>query len=126
MNLFLDDFRLPIECATYMWMRQADCRIYHEKWNIIRSYGDFVRFITNNGLPNRISFDYDLSDVPELKMTLPYEDWYNIDDDRVYTGDDCAKWLINYCEVNNKKLPECIVHSSNPDGVELIKKTLSL
>ena len=48
-RLFLDDWRIPRDCATYMWQRKVDCRIFHEEWDVVRSYGQFVAWI---GLPN--------------------------------------------------------------------------
>lgn len=125
-RLFLDDWRIPRDCATYMWQRKVNCTIFHEDWDIVRSYGQFIKWIETNGVPNLVAFDYDLADVEELKEELPIEEWFSLDKNRVWTGLDCAKYLLNYCKENNKKFPDYIIHSVNPDGVEKIKKLLSI
>lgn len=122
--LFLDDYRLPIECASYMYQRGVDCRIYHKEWVVVRSYGAFVEYINECGLPQFISFDHDLADVDELKEGLPFDQWFNSDANREYTGMDCAKFLVDYCMDNGLKLPEFAVHSANPAGYENIKGLL--
>lgn len=125
-NLFLDDWRYPIDCAKYMYRFGVDCKIYHEKWVIVRSYGDFIRQINLNGLPNIISFDYDLADVDELRESLNIEDWFNLKENIEYNGFDCAKFLISYCIKNNLNLPKCFIHSSNVEGSKKIKNILSI
>ena len=119
--LFLDDYRMPIDCASYMHRKHVDCTIYHKDWNIVRSYLQFVNWIKENGLPNIISFDYDLADVEELKEDLPIEEWFDLDSNKEYTGMDCAKWLVNYCLDNNQPLPGYLIHSVNPTGAENIE-----
>jgi hypothetical protein len=123
--LFLDDWRMPIDCAKYMFYRNVDCKIYHQEWDIVRSYGDFVKWITENGLPNLISFDHDLADVEELKEELSIYDWFDIDKNREYTGVDCARWLTNYCLDNSLKLPSFVIHSANPEGSKNIESVLN-
>lgn len=107
-RLFLDDERMPLDCINYMQNR-IDCSIYQKTWIIVRCYDDFVYYITENGLPDIISFDHDLAD---FKI------------DREYTGKDCANWLINYCIENNKILPDYVVHSANTHGIINIKSIL--
>ena len=63
-----------------------------------------------------ISFDHDLADVVELKEELPIEQWFDLENNKEYTGMDCAKWLVNYCLDNNKPLSKYAVHSANPAG----------
>lgn len=122
--LFLDDYRIPLNCATYMHYK-TDCKVYHEKWNIVRSYKQFVEFIEANGLPDIISFDHDLADVVELKEELDPNEWFNFSENREYTGLDCAKWLIDYCIKHKKDLPKYIVHSANPIGAKRISDLLN-
>ena len=116
-RLFLDDWRIPRDCATYMWQR-TDCRIYHEEWDIVRSYGQFVEWIEKNGVPDLVKFDYDLADVDELKEELPIEEWFNLDENRVYTGLDCVEFLLDFCNKNDFKFTEYVIHSVNTDGCE--------
>ena len=124
-RLFLDDWRIPRDCATYMWQRKVNCTIFHEEWDIVRSYRQFINWIETNGIPNLVSFDYDLADVDELKEELDIEEWFNLDENRVWNGLDCAKYLLNYCKEENIKFPEYIIHSANPDGVEEIKNLIT-
>ncbi len=125
-RLFLDDWRIPQDCAQYMWQRKVDCTIFHENWDIVRSFGQFKNWIIKNGIPNIVSFDYDLADVEELKEELNIEEWFNLNENKVYTGLDCAKFLLNYCNDNKLNFPDYIIHSVNPDGTEEIKKLLAV
>lgn len=71
----------------------------------LRSYVEFVAYVTQFGLPDFISFDHDLG-LEE-------------------SGFDCAKWLVNYCLNNRKKLPDFTVHSQNPVGKQNIESLLN-
>jgi len=71
----------------------------------VRSYAEFVTYIETNSLPDFISFDHDLG-LQE-------------------NGFDCAKWLVNYCLDNNKKLPDFTIHSQNPVGKKNIESLLN-
>lgn len=124
-RLFLDDYRDPIHCAEYMYRRGVDCRIYHERWDIVRSYGQFVDYIKNNGVPEMIGFDHDLADTTQLLDELPIDQYRNIAENREYTGLDCAKFIVEYCLENKLPLPICIVHSMNPIGRENIESYIN-
>ena len=104
-----------------MGYRVSDLNIYHEEWDIVRSHGQFVKWIEKNGLPDLISFDHDLGMVQEWKII---DEWFDIDNNREYTGMDSAKWLVDYCIDNDLKLPDFIVHSANPSGYENINGLL--
>lgn len=95
-NLFLDDLRSTYD-AFNMTLRIT---YISDQWVIVRSYDEFVSYITKNGLPGRISFDHDLGEGK--------------------TGHDCAHWLIEYCLDRNLTLPEWRVHSMNPVGKDNI------
>lgn len=123
-NLFLDDSRIPLDCATYMHRFGTDCKIYHEDWIIARSYKQFCDMISEKGLPEKVAFDHDLGDVPELKETLAPDEYYDFENNKEYTGMDAAKWLVNYCIDNNVSLPQYIVHSANPAGRDNIQSLL--
>lgn len=105
--LFLDDIRNPTDCLLYMQAKIQDIEIYHKEWQIVRSYDEFVAWIETNGLPDFISFDHDLG--------LPEEQTEELN------GMSCAKWLVNYCLDNDLKLPDFVVHSSNPAGARNIE-----
>lgn len=123
-RLFLDDERFPNDAYTFAYNFGIDISIYKKDWIVIRSYGQFVNWIKENGLPEMISFDHDLADVPELRENLEIEEWFDLEGNREYTGKDCANWLINYCLDNNLKLPICYSHSMNTCGRENIKGLL--
>ena len=116
-RLFVDDWRTPELCANFMHRRGVNNSEYREHWNVIKTYGEFVRWITNNGLPDVISFDYDMADTAEIFDDYETEDYFNVDEVRYYTGMDMAIWLKQYCIDNDKKLPVCYVHSSNYGGM---------
>lgn len=70
----------------------------------VHNYEEFVRYISEKGLPDFISFDHDLGEGK--------------------SGYDCAKFLVKYCMNNQSKLPEFTVHSQNPVGKENIERLL--
>lgn len=88
-KLYLDDVRNP---------KTSD-------WEIVRNYDDFVKYITENALPDEISFDHDLGEQTK-------------------TGYDCAKWLCEYCWTNGLPVPDWNVHSANPVGRDNIIQIL--
>ena len=55
-NLFLDDIRIPEDVR---WMYNLNEQYINSDWGMVRSYDEFVEFITKNGLPDETSFDYD-------------------------------------------------------------------
>lgn len=124
-RLFLDDWRIPRDCATYMWQRKTDCRDYHEDWTVARSFGQFARYIDSIGIPDLVSLDYDLADVEELKESLGIEEWFSLAENREYNGTDCLAHLISRCRKEGKPLPKIYIHSANPDGSDEMKKMIS-
>ena len=107
-KLYLDDLRTPTT----------------EGWTIVRSYQEFVDWITKNGLPDIISFDHDLADV-HYKHTdvLAWQEYYD-QKNREMTGYDCAKWLCEYCWTNGVPIPRWNVHSANTVGRDNIESLL--
>lgn len=95
--LFLDDERMPGD-VTWVSLPSAVYRI-------VRSYDEFVDYITKNGVPSFVTFDHDLADQH-------YNGNYN--DER--TGYDCAKFLVDFCADNGVKFPDYQIHSMNPIG----------
>lgn len=107
--LWLDDYRNPYEWMPYIKM--AYPRMVKEPCAItwVKSYNEFVEYITNYGLPDAIGFDHDLADEgPNEK-----------------TGYDAAKFLVEYCLENNVDLPEFDSQSTNPAGRENIINLLN-
>jgi hypothetical protein len=109
-NLYLDDFRDPIDSSYYL----NNPTYTTLKWDVVRNYNAFIAIVLEKGIPDVVSFDHDLADE-HYEHELPY-DHYN-----EKTGYDCAKWLINYCIDNKKELPTALIHSMNPVGSQNIK-----
>ncbi len=105
-NLFLDDERVPYSPNGEM----KDAFNYTENldyinldWVIVRSYDQFIEYISLNGLPQLLSLDHDIAD-----FTYGYEK----------TGYDCVKWLCEYCIDNDVKFPNHLIHTGNIIGGE--------
>ncbi len=115
-SLFLDDERIPF---NVYWINLPSV-----EWTIVRNYNDFVKTITNKGLPIRVSFDHDLSfehypfnaDDPKHINEIPYDIYEE------KTGFHCAKWLVDYCQNKGLSFPEYYVHSMNIIGRENITR----
>lgn len=107
--LWLDDFRNPYEWIPYIKMTYP--RMVKEPHVVIwvKSYNEFVEYITNYGLPDAIGFDHDLADESPNEKT----------------GYDAAKFLVEYCLENNADLPEFESQSTNPAGRENILNLLN-
>jgi hypothetical protein len=88
-----------------------DVRPAPEGWELVKSYGEFVDWVTANGVPDVVSFDHDLApehydpnwDDPDRKINYPAM--------KEPTGYDCAKYLV---KVGFPKLVR--VHSWNVAG----------
>ena len=106
--IWLDDERDPFENEG-KWLEFAPIIADEIIW--IKNYGGFIGWITENGLPDGIAFDHDLSDVEEW-----VDDWFDVENNGEYTGMDCAKWLVDYCIDNDKPLPLFSSQSANPCG----------
>src|SRR5574343_2080973 len=95
-KLFIDDERFP--------PRQ------HKDADIVRSYVDFLAYITRNGCPRFISFDHDLGE-------------------NSLSGMDIAKYMVERdLDCGGKFIPEGFsytVHSMNPIGASNIDCLLS-
>lgn len=106
-KLFLDDYRIPLNAYSY-----TKNQIYLLDWDLVINYNEFIKYITNNGIPDVISFDHDLGD--EHYNNNPNIDYSQF---KEKTGYDCAKWLIDYCLDNDLEFPKQIyIHSMNPHG----------
>lgn len=71
---------------------------YNVKFDWVKNIEEFASYIQQNGMPEFISFDRDLT----VDKNNPLPD-----------GLDCIKWLKQYCTENNLKMPKCFVHSAN-------------
>lgn len=108
-NLFLDDYRIPVEAHHYTLNK-----VYLTyDWVVVENYNEFVDYVSKNGMPRCVSFDHDLADVHYNQQENPdYSD-----NSTEKTGYHCAKWLIEYAIDNNIDIPEEIyIHSMNTVG----------
>lgn len=113
--LWLDDVRNPADDKWRAYFPIAQpCDVH---W--VKSYNQFVNWITENGLPDAVCFDHDLADIAYNPMTQRESFAYH-----ETTGYDCAKWLVEYCMDNELPLPEYAVQSANPTGAENIRMYL--
>jgi len=124
-NLFLDDQRSP---KNVTWVNLPPVQ-----WVVVRNYTEFVKTITENGLPERISFDHDLAEQHYSLVGRTIEEYRQLESTFTEkTGYDCAKWLVRYCALNKLPIPHYTVHSMNPIGknniislLESYKKSLT-
>lgn len=122
--LWLDDYRDPIKNNGEWLVFSPIPQPFVTVW--VKSYHEFVVWIVTNGLPDAICFDRDLG-IPnhfsrvsdgmskrqsrKLKLTEK-------------TGYDCAKWLIQYCDLFDSPIPAYNIQSANPVGKANIKALL--
>lgn len=127
MKIFLDDYRFPQDCLSYMHTRIGTLNpIYGEgEWYIVRNYPEFVKAIKRfKGEITHVSFDHDLADghyhknMQEGVINYASEDFSS--DDYNKTGYHAAKFLKEVYQTNNLALPTMFVHSMNPVGTENI------
>lgn len=120
--LWLDDYRDPFDKKIDWMVFSPIGRNVNVIW--VKTYDEFVNYITNHGLPDGISFDHDLADEHYRESMYDkdghYSNYYNDGTFKEKTGYDCAKWLTNYCLQNNIQIPTYGVHSANPIGKQNI------
>lgn len=80
------------------------------EFDIVRTYDDFVHYITENGLPEFISFDNDLG-LDKNEEVAP-------------DGYAAAKWLVYESGLDLRKL-KFHVHSANPVAAKQIEGLLT-
>lgn len=112
--LWLDDIRNPLEGDWLVFSPLT--RPYDVFW--VKSYLEFIDWVNTNGLPDGVCFDHDLADNTTLI------DWSDLNNEEK-TGYDVAKWLVDYCVDNNKKLPLFNIQSANRVGSENIRAYLN-
>lgn len=125
--LWLDDTRDPhtelSDGSTWLVFSPIE-QPYDVVW--VKSYIEFIEWITKYGLPDAICFDHDLGMPVALdaraKGMSKRQSRKLKQEER--TGMDCAKWLVDYCIYNNKKLPLYNIQSANSVGKENIDSLL--
>lgn len=98
--LWLDDERDPVDERWHGYFPVVGPNVV---W--LKTYGAFVDWITDHGLPAAICFDHDLGENE--------------------SGFDAAKWLIEYCLTHEQPLPKWSIQSANPIGRENIASLLT-
>jgi len=122
--LWLDDIRDPMEGQ---WLVFSPITLVDIEVHWVKSYTEFTYWIIENGLPDAICFDHDLGIPTQLQLRdkgFSKRKSRRICKALEKTGYDCAKWLVNYCMIQNKKLPLYNIQSANPIGKENIDKLL--
>jgi hypothetical protein len=108
-KLFLDDERFP---RNVTWVRLPSYNDWD--WVIVRNYDDFVKTITEKGMPEFIAFDHDLADEHYFEGVVGSPPKYNTYKEK--TGYEAAKWLRSYCDEMDIPMPAYTVHSMNSVG----------
>ena len=102
--LYLDDVRTPTD----------------NRWQVVRSYDEFVAHIKMNGLEKyeTISLDHDLGDTAMNEYYNNVHPNYTLDYNNITekTGLDCCKFLVAESMNTKIPLPQIYVHSANPIG----------
>lgn len=112
--LWLDDYRNPF--IDYEGRVPKNEEFDGIIW--VLNYSEFTRYILYNGVPHVISFDHDLADEH-------YDTSKPISEYREKTGNDCLRWLIEYCMNNKILLPKIYFHTANPVGKENMQSVLN-
>lgn len=126
-NLYLDDIRQPYETGNYINPVELRKQYRLEEWIIVRNYNEFTKYIQDNGLPNKVSFDHDLGEDEAERLRIDGLSKRKTREHKktVMSGYDCAKWMCEYCLENSLPLPEYYCHSMNPTGKENILNILN-
>ena len=89
-HVFIDDKRTPGDVQAFGLPEDKE-------WRILKSYAEFDKYLTKHGIPEFVSFDFNL--------------------DHEKTGHDCAKLLVQRClEKNMEKLPGYMYHGDLESG----------
>ena len=131
--LFLDDVR-EVEQA-FLWDKNKSLigasGIAACKWDIVRSYEEFIAYIQKHGIPDVVSFDNDLWDVSYELMTNPTNEeltkqfqMIGWQDFKIKTGAHCAEFLVGACKAYDKPIPEYYIHTANSAARPIIKEIL--
>jgi hypothetical protein len=107
--LWLDDIRDPQDNIWWNWIAKEGINPLKFEIFWIKDYHQFVDWINENGIPDVICFDHDLSDIHCNKSTYKEK-----------TGFTCAQFLVDYCIENELKIPQYKIQSANPVGAQNI------
>lgn len=125
-NLFLDDQRNPEDAYLHDSRVLLIDETKTTKWEVVRTYDEFVACINRRGIPDRVSFDHDLCFehvryFVEHTMTTGFIEYANLSEK---TGKHCADFLVNKVFEIDFPAPLCYVHTANHVGRKEIRKAL--
>ena len=122
--LWLDDLREPNKYfkekkTTGAFLRnKGHYDRLMQKYNLnfvwVKNFDEFTKYVLENGIPEFVSFDRDLRQGNGISSGVEYP-----------SGEDCARWLVEYCRKNGKELPRYFAHSANKNGRNLIDKEMN-
>jgi hypothetical protein len=123
--LFLDDLREVQHAHLHDYRKTLTqvSGIPSFKWDIVRTYDDFVKWIDINGIPDVVSFDIDLDPYSEVDKqdSMHCRGYYDHNELDQKTGIHCAEYLVEKCKEFRKPLPEYYIHSANALGRPVLK-----
>ena len=134
MKIFLDDVRIPEDCAKYMHTRigSENLKYFDKDWEIAKNYEEFIELVEDCHLAailvTHVSFDHDLADEHYDPSMMVEDGDYNAlyDTFKERTGKECAEFMKNYYKEKNIPLPTVFIHTMNPVGrinIENVFKT---
>lgn len=132
-HLFLDDVRNPQQAT--LWGEDPPVNLIVKSgiptwnWNIVRSYDEFVKYIETNGIPDTVSFDNDLIDFADPKISNETVDkMFRMDgwqEFPIKTGAHCAQYLVDAVKARQCAMPKWYIHTANSAARPIIKQILS-
>lgn len=116
--LYLDDVRTPTTTIPG----------YHP-WEVVRTYDEFVNWVSANGIPDLVSFDHDLGkehmdDYYDQMLKKGYQE-PKYEEYTEKTGLHCAMWLVEFSQKIGKPIKSVSVHSHNPVGAKNIQDCIN-
>lgn len=123
--LFLDDMRDVRHAQLHDYRKTLTqvSGIPEFKWDIVRTYDEFVDWIDHKGIPDVVSFDIDLDPYSEVDIQSEMAQKGEYDHNKLdqKTGCHCAEYLVERCKQLQHPLPEYYVHSANTLGRPIVK-----
>ena len=121
--LWLDDIRDPHKNQEWLVFSPIE-QPFEVIW--VMDHDEFKNWIIKNGLPDGISYDYDLGlDKVHIKKTMSKSALKRFrKTDEYLNGADCARFLVDYCKEHDLDIPPFNIHSANKQGKVEISQIL--
>ena len=116
--LFLDDGRQPKDVK---WLELPPLH-----WVVVKDYDQFVKTVTERGVPTTVSFDHDLADEHYEEYTRAHDPLligkreFKYENCKEKTGYHCAVFLAEFCIRYKVAIPTYYIHTLNPIGKQNI------